>query len=270
MKRLIFALCVLLLSTGCGQRGGQPSESNKTTVQSASSSASDPIPPSVPAPAPAPAPLPPLTGKRLCIDAGHGITQLRTEETLSPHSADKKPAHVSGTAGRNQTEEALNLAVSLKLQALLEAQGAAVIMTRTTHESDLSNQDRARLANENQVDLCIRIHADSASQKAVHGMSMLVPAGDLLAAQAITAPSRTAGETILAAAVSATGAKNNGIIERTDLTGFNFAEVPTVLLEMGFMSNPEEDAKLETAAYQDQVAQGICDGIVQYLSGTQK
>lgn len=70
----------------------------------------------------------------------------------------------------------------------------------------------------------------------------------------------------MTAAIKATGAKNNGIVQRSDLTGFNFAEVPTILIEMGFMSNPEEDALMETQNYQDQLAQGVCDGIIAYFA----
>ena len=51
-----------------------------------------------------------------------------------------------------------------------------------------------------------------------------------------------AGECVLNATLAATGAKNKGIVQRSDLTGFNFAEVPTILIEMGFLSNLDEDA----------------------------
>ena len=211
----------------------------------------------------------PLDGRIICVDPGHEVTDLREQESINPFSSETKEAFVGGTTGQNQTEEQLNLSVGLKLQALLEEQGAAVVMTRTTHESDMTSYKRAKLANEEQADLCIRIHADGSTDPSVHGMSMLVPYGEQLASQEIVQPSRLAGEYVLAAAISATGAKNNGIVQRSDLTGFNFAEVPTILIEMGFMSNPDEDALMETDAYQQKLAQGICDGIVQYFSGMQ-
>ena len=67
-------------------------------------------------------------------------------------------------------------------------------------------------------------------------------------------------------ALAETGAKNNGIVQRSDLTGFNFAEVPTILIEMGFLSNPDEDARMETEEYRDKLAQGICNGIIDYFA----
>lgn len=208
----------------------------------------------------------PLEGKVICVDPGHEVTNLREQEPINPYSSETKEAFVGGTTGKNQTEEQLNLSVGLKLQALLEKQGATVVMTRTTHESDMTSYKRAKLANEKQADLCIRIHADGSTDSSVHGMSMLVPYGEQLASQAIVEPSRLAGECVLTAAIKATGAKNNGIVQRSDLTGFNFAEVPTILIEMGFMSNPEEDALMETQSYQDQLTQGVCDGIIAYFA----
>ena len=208
----------------------------------------------------------PLEGKTICVDPGHEVTDLRVQEPVNPYSSETKEAFVGGTTGRNQTEEQLNLSVGLQLKALLEEDGANVIMTHTTHESDMTSLKRAQLANERNVDLCIRIHADGSTDPSVYGMSMLVPYGQQLATQQIVAPSRKAGEFVLEATIAATGAKNNGIVQRSDLTGFNFAEVPTILIEMGFMSNPDEDALMETREYQQKLAQGMRDGIVQYFT----
>lgn len=208
----------------------------------------------------------PLSGMVICVDPGHEVTNLQEQEPINPYSSETKEAFVGGTSAKNQTEEQLNLSVGLKLQALLEEQGATVVMTRTTHESDMTSYKRAKLANEKQADLCIRIHADGSTDSSVHGMSMLVPYGEQLASQEIVEPSRLAGEYVLAATIKATGAKDNGIVQRSDLTGFNFAEVPTILIEMGFMSNPDEDALMETQSYQDKLAQGMCTGIANYFS----
>lgn len=261
MRRLLTLLLMVCCLVGCGRQQAAPSASVDEPV-------AEPVimPEPAPEPEPEPAPALPLAGRRICVDPGHEVTGLRVQEPIDPYSSATKEAFVGGTAGRNQTEEQLNLSVGLKLQALLEEQGAEVIMTRTTHESDMTSYKRAIMANEAQTDLCIRIHADGSTDPSVHGMSMLVPYGAQLATQDIVEPSQTAGEYVLQAALQTTGAKNNGIVQRSDLTGFNFAEVPTILLEMGFMSNPEEDSLMETEAYQDKLAQGMCDGIMQYFA----
>ncbi len=272
-KQFCIGLLVLsILLTGCdSQKAAQ--EDTTAKQQPVFEQTDDPLPAPIETEKPEtqpeqvsePAEVLPLDTKIICVDPGHGVTDLREQEPYSPYSSETKQAFVGGTAGRNQTEEELNLAVGLQLKELLEAQGADVIMTRTTHESDMTNYKRALLANEENADLCIRIHADGSDDPSVYGMSMLVPYGTQLATQDIVEPSRVAGEYVLQAAVAATGAKNNGIVQRSNLTGFNFAEVPTILIEMGFMSNAEEDALMETEAYQKKLAQGICDGILQYF-----
>ena len=58
---------------------------------------------------------------------------------------------------------------------------------------------------------------------------------------------------------------NRGVIERSDLTGFNWSKVPVVLIEMGFLSNPEEDNLLNSDSYQEKLAQGLYKGILKAL-----
>lgn len=263
VKRLICMLLAFLCIGGCRNRQTlteqQPQEPAKIEI--------DAVPADdVPDETEEPEPVLPLAEKIICVDPGHEVTSQRVQEPISPHSNATKEAFVGGASGRNQTEEQLNLAVGLRLQALLEEQGAKVIMTRTTHESNMTSYKRAQMANENHSDLCIRIHADGSADSSVYGMSMLVPYGNQLATQDIVAPSQKAGECVLNATLAATGAKNNGIVQRSDLTGFNFAEVPTILIEMGFLSNPDEDARMETEEYRDKLAQGICNGIIDYFA----
>ena len=145
------------------------------------------------------------------------------------------------------------------------ADGATVIMTRTAHEATVSNIERAEMANEAGANLCVRIHADGSDNKSIHGISVLVPEGNLLGTPAIVEPSRSAGEAVHDALIDATGAEDHGIVERTDLTGFNWSEVPVILVEMGFLSNDEEDAKLATDEYREILAEGMHQGIRNWL-----
>lgn len=214
---------------------------------------------------PEPEPLP-LEGKVVCLDAGHGITSASKSEAVSPLSEETKPAYVSGASGEYQTEEELNLAVAKLVRTRLEKRGATVVMTRETHEAAVSNIERAQIANAAGADLCIRIHADGAEGSSAHGISTLIPAGSLLGSPEIAEPSREAAACIQEALVEATGAQDRGLVERSDLTGFNWSEVPVVLVEMGFLSNPEEDKKLSTEKYRKRVADGIADGAQEWLA----
>ncbi|HHW49544.1 MAG TPA: N-acetylmuramoyl-L-alanine amidase [Clostridiaceae bacterium] len=201
----------------------------------------------------------------ICIDAGHGITDLKKQEPIAPGSDITKPAFVPGTRGANQTEEQLNLKVAKKLEQRLIELGADVHMTRTEARCDMSNIDRAEFANGLNADIFIRIHADGNQDKSVHGISMLVPANDYINDEELVEKSMRAGKLILDEVIKQTGAKKRGVIKRSDLTGFNWSKVPVVLLEMGFMTNPDEDKLLETEEYQDKIVQGIVNGLISYF-----
>jgi N-acetylmuramoyl-L-alanine amidase len=58
---------------------------------------------------------------------------------------------------------------------------------------------------------------------------------------------------------------DRGLQERSDFTGFNWADVPAILVELGFMTNPTEDRLLATAAYQRRAAVGLCRGTLRFL-----
>lgn len=207
-----------------------------------------------------------LSGKIIVVDPGHGINSYSKQEPIAPGSSQMKAAFVSGTAGANQTEEELNLAVGLKLKDALEQKGAIVRMTRTTHECDVSNVDRAKMANELGADIAIRIHADGSSNTSVHGVSVLVPGNTYIKDQNLISSSKSAGEAVLSAFVEETGAANRGISVRNDMTGFNWSSVPVILVEMGFMSNPEEDRLMETEEYQNKMVSGMVKGLENYFS----
>jgi len=206
----------------------------------------------------------PLDGKIICVDAGHGINSSNEKEAIAPNSAEKKRAFVSGTRGKNQTEEELNLSVALKLEEKLKALGAEVHMTRKTHETTLSNIGRAKFANELSADISVKLHADGIENSSARGVSMLVPANKHVKSE-VYSESLKIGEIILDEVVKQTGAPDRGVVKRSDMTGFNWSEVPVVLLEMGFMTNPEEDALMETDDYQNKIVEGIANGILKYF-----
>ena len=207
----------------------------------------------------------PLADKIICVDAGHGLNSYNKQEPIAPNSSQTKIAFASGTRGKNQTEEELNFSVALKLESKLKEQGATVYMTRTTHESDMTNIDRAELANEKNADISVKIHADGLDNSSAHGVSMLVPSNKYINNSELCEKSRKAGEIILAEVIKNTGASNRGVVVREDLTGFNWTKVPIVLIEMGFMTNPDEDAKLETDEYQNKIVDGIVNGLLIYF-----
>lgn len=207
-----------------------------------------------------------VSGKIIVIDPGHGIGGNNEKEPVAPGSSTKKAAYVSGASGKNQTEEELNLIVSQKLKTVLEERGAVVYLTREGHEATRSNVERAQFANEMVADICVRIHADGSEISSVKGASVLIPSGEYIKDNDLLQKSKLAGEIVLEEYVKSTGAKNRGISKRGDMTGFNWSEVPVILVELGFMSNSEEDALMETEEYQNKMVSGITTGLERYFS----
>ena len=206
-----------------------------------------------------------LNGKTIVIDAGHGLNNIAEYEKIAPDSDKTKPAYVSGTAGKNQTEEQLNLAISLLVESGLKEKGAEVHMTRYTHDADKSNIQRAEFANALNADAVVKIHADGSEDSSDNGISVIVPADGCLSEE-LYSKSEKLGMCILSGAVSETGAESRGLSYRSDMTGFNWSKVPVALIETGFMTNPREDALLETEEYRQKIANGIIKGIIQYFA----
>jgi len=200
------------------------------------------------------------------IDAGHQAEPDNSLEPEGPGSSVRKPKVAGGASGVSThiPESKTNLAIALKLKKALEANGVEVRMVRSTEDVNISNSERAAVANDASADLFIRLHCDGGGDSSVHGLSTLVPAKNKWTAP-IVAESAAAGKLIHRSVISATGATDRGIVTRSDLSGFNWSKVPTVLVEMGFMSNSAEDRKLNSASYQDELTQGISEGTMQYL-----
>jgi N-acetylmuramoyl-L-alanine amidase len=229
--------------------------------------------PSVPAPASVVAsvtaettPAPLAVSGVVVVEAGHQARGDSSLEPEGPGSTVKKPRVADGATGvaTHKSESQTNLAVALKLQTALEARGVTVKMVRTSDDVNIANSERAAVGNDAQAALFIRLHSDGVDNSSTRGISTLVPAKNKWTAP-IVAQSAVAGRLIHKSVVSATGATDRGVVTRSDLSGFNWSEVPTVLVEMGFMSNPAEDRQLNSAAYQQKLADGMAEGAIQYL-----
>jgi N-acetylmuramoyl-L-alanine amidase len=162
-----------------------------------------------------------------------------------------------GAAG----EAAVALAIAKRTRAELERRGYAVVMTRTGTGYRGGNVERAKLCNRRHSALMLRIHADGSTDPAQHGIATLTPAYRRGWTDDVYARSRRFARAIQRALLRATGAADRGVVERGDLTGFNWANVPVVLVETGFMTNPAEAARLRSAAYALRVARGLAAGI---------
>jgi N-acetylmuramoyl-L-alanine amidase len=204
----------------------------------------------------------------ICLDPGHGTPPATGQqlEPIGPGSKELKVKDGGGAPG----EAAVALAIAKRARRLLVARGYRVAMTRTGTTIRLGNGNgniaRARFCNRRHAALMVRIHADGSSDRSLHGVSTLVPAWHRGWTDDIYRPSLRAGRAMEKAVVRATGAADHGIVQRSDLTGFNWADVPVVLVEAGFLSNPTEERRLKTGAYQQRVARGLTRGVAAFVS----
>ncbi|GFP77422.1 N-acetylmuramoyl-L-alanine amidase family protein [Clostridium fungisolvens] len=208
----------------------------------------------------------PVKKKIIVLDPGHSAKGNNGQEKLSPDSNTMKIKDPGGAQGivTKTPEYVVAMKVAVKMKSLLEQNGFIVIMTKTQDSENPGNIERAEVGNKNNADLVVRIHCDSSTNQSAKGASMLVPA-PVGYAKAINDVSKKYGQTILSDLVATAGMSNKGLVERNDLTGFNWSKVPTVLIEMGFMSNPEEDKLLNQEEYQNKLASGLCKGIMDSL-----
>ncbi|WP_172253995.1 N-acetylmuramoyl-L-alanine amidase family protein [Saccharibacillus deserti] len=203
----------------------------------------------------------------LCVEAGHQGSGNPDKEPIAPGSSVMKAKVSSGTRGTatGKPEYELNLEVALKLKKVLQ-EDYEVIMVRETNKVDMSNKERAGFCSSSGADLMVRLHADGSGNPAIHGLSLLYPSGDSPYTHDISDESLTAARFLESAIVKETGVKPNGLVPRDDLTGFNWLSIPSVLVEMGFMSNHDEDLKLSQDDYQQKIATGIKKGLDAYYA----
>ncbi len=201
------------------------------------------------------------------IDPGHQLRGDNTQEPNGPGSSVMKARVTSGTSGvaTGVAEYILNLDISLKLKTELENRGYTVYMTRSTHDVNISNMERAQYASSVGADIAVRIHANGAGSASVSGAETLVPSAGNPYVSHLTSASYSLGKNIIDSYCAATGFKNRGVIANDTMTGINWSEVPVAILELGFMSNPTEDAAMQDATMQNNMVQGIANGIDAYF-----
>ena len=195
----------------------------------------------------------PVSGKTIVVDAGHGKPDEGAESS-------------TGT-----TEAETNLKIALKLQNLLEQSGSTVILTRSDENaiydydsktlrqkkiSDIHN--RVKIGNESSADIFVSIHLNKIPQQQYDGWQTFY--------NAQSSDGKKLAESIQENLNDAIQKENNRVAKTIDnIYIIKHVEIPTTIVECGFLSNPEEEKLLLQDEYQDKLAWGIYNGIIDYF-----
>jgi N-acetylmuramoyl-L-alanine amidase len=207
-----------------------------------------------------------LTAALICIDPGHGTPAAvgRQREPIGPGSSALKVKDGGGAFG----EASVVLAIARQTRQLLLERGYRVAMTRsgpTFRYGNGGNVARAQFCNRRGAALMLRIHADGSTDPSRRGVSTLFPTLRIGWTDDVFAASRRAARLVQSELVRATGARDLGLVPRSDLTGFNWSNVPVILVETGFLSNPAERRLLNSSPYQRRVARGLVSGVAAFV-----
>ena len=206
-------------------------------------------------------------GLVVVIDPGHQLTADLTQEPIGPGAAETKYKVSGGTASCNtgSPESELTLAVSKLLEAELVQRGYTVLMTRTEQDVNISNSERAAVANDANADAFVRIHANGSENSGANGALTICQTAANPYNSDLYAKSRALSDAVLDELTANAGCRKEYVWETDTMSGINWCRVPVTIVEIGYMTNAAEDALLATDDYRSLIAVGIANGIDRYF-----
>ncbi len=212
-------------------------------------------------------PIPLGNGHIIAIDPGHQAKGNSTPEPIGPGSSETKAKVASGTTGRTTgvPEYQLNLDVSLKLRDELQNRGYQVVMIRESHDVNISNAERAEIANASGAEIFLRIHANGSDDTSIKGALTMAPSASNPYVSSIASSCQQLSQNVVDAYCTSTGFKNLGVQNYDNMSGINWCKIPVTIVEMGFMSNPDDDTAMQDQSMQYRMASGIADGVDMYF-----
>ena len=245
-----------------------PIPTTPATSGSTGEPSSTPTPEPTETPTPVPTEAPVATGgHKIAIDPGQQKSQMTEEEPVGPGAsattAKMSYGATSTTTGKREYE--WTLVFAKRLQEELIARGYEVVLTREEHDVKISNAERAQFVNESDAEIYLSLQADAASNKEAKGIYTQIPSQSNAFVGSMHSECKRLAKLLQNNLIAETGTKDRGVQEIDKLATLNYSEVPVAVLQLGFMSNKEEDTNLWSEDYQDKMIKAICDGIDTYF-----
>lgn len=201
--------------------------------------------------------------KVVVIDPSGQKTSSQKKEPIGPGAfktvAETSSSEVGQTTGCADYD--INLQIALKLQNILTDQGYTVVMTRESNDVEISNSGRAMIANTAGADVFVVI-----SGKEQPGVSVVCSSDSNPYNCGNYSDGRLLSDSILGSVAQNTGTTTGNVQEVDNKAAINWCEAPTAIVEVGSVKNSEDEEKLTTDTYQQDMAQGIANGIDSYFT----
>ena len=203
------------------------------------------------------------TQKVIVIDPGCQMNANNRKEPIGPGAFKTTARATTGVDGAETGihEYELNLQIALKTSSLLSKQGYTVLLTRNENDVNLSSGDRAMIANTANADAFIVIQTGENN-----GVSVVCQSEDNPYNYGNYNDARLLSDAILGSVVQEAECDNSGVTEDDDKPIINWCASPTAIVEVGDLTNADEETKLVDDEYQLKLAQGITNGIDSYFT----
>ena len=208
----------------------------------------------------------------IIIDAGHQLREDIGKEAIGPGGAETEQKMDVGQMGvyTGQQEYDVTLKAALKLKTELESRGYTVYLTRNNSAVNISNKERTEVANNLYADAYISLHTGYAEDAEVRGVGAVCQTSKNSYVSELYAESKELCTEILDAMTKTTENKKQEIRETDKLSAINWSKVPMALLEIGYLSNENDDRLLSSDQYHEKVAKGIADGLDAFFAEEEK
>lgn len=199
----------------------------------------------------------------IVIDAGHQLREDIGKEAVGPGSSDEVQkmdvGHQNPVTGQQEYDVTMN--VALKLRDELETRGYTVYLTRSNSAVTISNKERAEVANNLYADAYISLHTGFSEDATIHGVGAVCQSEENTYISALYADNKALCSTILDELAKAAERPKQDIRETDSLAGINWCQVPMALVEVGYLSNENDDRLLSSEQYHEKLAKGIANGL---------